>query len=302
MPTSPNESPAPSAAPALLKAVDPKSIRSEIPVIDSLPVHGILDSGVDTCVALRSRIGSRFARTRVALTHGMRLTITQDAFIPSAHFSRISQTYQDGYDQWSESSRILLMNDPDSVGSGEDELIAAARAGSQGAMVELYRRHRGLVIGYVLRMTGNRDLADEVFASTFAAFFRGLPRYQSRGRLAAYLLRVARGRLADEARARSRLGRRLPNWGAEDTPETEPIDFALGPSEAAATSELAGRAVMALQKLPERLREVVVLRIYEGMDYASIAVIVGACETTVRSRMRYALEALRKSMDALREP
>jgi len=151
-------------------------------------------------------------------------------------------------------------------------------------------------------MTGNRDLADEVFASTFAAFFHGLPRYQSRGRLSAYLLRVARGRLADEARARSRLGRRLPNWAQEDAPETEPIDLASGPSELAATSELAGRAATALQKLPGRLREVVVLRIYEGLDYASIAVIVGAGETTVRSRMRYALEALRKSMNALREP
>jgi RNA polymerase sigma-70 factor, ECF subfamily len=194
------------------------------------------------------------------------------------------------------------MDKLDSVGSDEDDLIAAARAGSQGAMVELYRRHRGVVIGYVLRMTGNRDLADEVFASTFATFFHALPQYQARGRLAAYLLRVARGRLADETRARSRLGRRLPDWAAEDAPETEPIDFALEPSEVAATSELAGRAVMALQTLSERLREVVVLRIYEGLDYASIAVIVGACETTVRSRMRYALQALRKSMDALRKP
>jgi RNA polymerase sigma-70 factor (ECF subfamily) len=194
------------------------------------------------------------------------------------------------------------MNDAEPVGSGEDDLIAAAQAGSQGAMVELYHRHRGLVIGYVLRMTGDRDLADEVFASTFATFFTGLARYQSRGRLGAYLLRIARSRLADEARARSRTGRRLPNWGAEDNRETEPIDFTLGPSEAVATSELAGRAGMALQKLPELLREVVVLRIYEELDYATIAAIVGAGETTVRSRMRYALQALRKSMDALREP
>jgi RNA polymerase sigma-70 factor (ECF subfamily) len=194
------------------------------------------------------------------------------------------------------------MDETESVGPGEDDLIAAAQAGSQGAVVELYHRHRHMVIGYVLRMTGNRDLADEVFASTFAAFFAALPRYQSRGRLAAYLLRIARGRLADEARARSRIGRPLPNWGAEDTTETEPIDFAQGPFDVAAKSELAGRAGMALQRLPELLREVVVLRIYEGLDYASIAVIVGACETTVRSRMRYALQALRKSMDTLREP
>jgi hypothetical protein len=50
------------------------------------------------------------------------------------------------------------MSDAESVGSGEDDLIAAARTGSQGAMVELYHRHRNLLIGYVLRMTGDRDL------------------------------------------------------------------------------------------------------------------------------------------------
>jgi RNA polymerase sigma-70 factor (ECF subfamily) len=193
------------------------------------------------------------------------------------------------------------MSDTECVGSGEDDLIEAARAGSHDAMVELYTRYRGLVIGYVMRLTGDRDMADEVFASTFATFFAGLPRYHSRGRLGAYLLRIARSRLIDEIRARSRIGRRLPAWGTEESSETEPADFTLGPAEAAATSELAGRAGLALQKLPESLREVVVLRIYEGLDYASIAGIIGAGEATVRSRMRYALQALRKSVDPLRE-
>lgn len=216
-------------------------------------------------------------------------------------FDTMHHSYQTGYDRSEVISRTLLMSDAESVGSDEDHLIAAARRGSQGAMVELYHRHRNLVIGYVLRMTGDRDLADEIFASTFAAFFSGLPRYRSRGHLAAYLLRIARGRLADEARARSRIGRRLPNWRAEDTTETEPIDSTVGPGEAVATTELAGRAAVALQKLSEPLREVVVLRIYEGLDYASIAGIVGVCEATVRSRMRYALQSLRKSMAPLRE-
>jgi RNA polymerase sigma-70 factor, ECF subfamily len=193
------------------------------------------------------------------------------------------------------------MSAAESVGSGEDDLIAAAQTGSQAAMVELYQRHRNLVIGYVLRVTGDRDLADEIFASTFATFFSVLPRYRSQGRLAAYLLRIARGRLADEARARSRIGKRLPNWRSPDTTEAEPIDLTVEPGEAAATTELAGRAAMALHKLSEPLREVVVLRIYEGLDYASIAVIVGAPEATVRSRMRYALQSLRKSMAPLRE-
>jgi len=187
-------------------------------------------------------------------------------------------------------------------GSEEDGLVARARSGSDDAMVELYHRHRGLVIAYVLRMTGDRDLADEVFAATFASFFASLHRYRSRGHLAAYLLKIARSRLADEARARGRLGRPLPASRPGETPGSEPLDDLPGPAESAATAELSGLAEVALRELPGPLREVVVLRLHEGLDYATIAGIVGAGEATVRSRMRHALGSLRKSLGVLREP
>jgi len=180
----------------------------------------------------------------------------------------------------------------------EDSLVAQARVGSRDAMVELYHRHRGLVIGYVLKMTGDRDLADEIFAATFAAFFENLHRYRSRGSLAAYLLRIARSRIADEARARGRLGRTPPPSSTGDPGRFDSIDPSPGPADSIATSELVGRAEEALLKLSEPLREVVVLRLYEGLDYAAIAAIVGAGEATVRSRMRYALQTLRQRLNA----
>ncbi len=183
----------------------------------------------------------------------------------------------------------------------EEDLLRLALASSQDAMVELYSRHRGLVIGYVLRMTGDRDLADEVFASTFVAFFANLNRYRSRGHLGAYLLRIARGRLADEMRARGRLGLSLGSRDSDRPLSGEPIDLSPGPLEAIASSELAGRAERALLELPATLREVVVLRLYEGLDYKTIASIVDVGEATARSRMRYALQSLRESLDASRE-
>ncbi len=180
----------------------------------------------------------------------------------------------------------------------EDSLVAQARVGSRDAMVELYHRHRGLVIGYVLKMTGDRDLADEIFAATFAAFFENLHRYRSRGSLAAYLLRIARSRIADEAKARGRLGRIPPPSTTGDPESFHPIDPSPGPADSIATSELAGRAEEALLRLSKPLREVVILRLYEGLDYAAIAAIVGAGEATVRSRMRYALQTLRQRLNA----
>jgi RNA polymerase sigma-70 factor (ECF subfamily) len=60
--------------------------------------------------------------------------------------------------------------------------------------------------------------------------------------------------------------------------------------------ELTERVRRAVAELPDQLREVVILRLYEGLDYAAIAEVVGAGEATVRSRMRYALQALRRSV------
>ena len=48
--------------------------------------------------------------------------------------------------------------------------------------------------------------------------------------------------------------------------------------------------------LPAHLREVVVLRLFQGLDYAAIGEATGVSEATARSRMRYALEALRESL------
>jgi RNA polymerase sigma-70 factor (ECF subfamily) len=183
----------------------------------------------------------------------------------------------------------------------DDDLVEEARNGSRPAMLELYARHRGLVVGYVLRLTGDRELADEVFAATFTTFFAHLPGYRARGRLAGYLLRIARSRLADELRARARLGRRLPAWtSAPGTYTTaEPVDTAPDPGEAAARSELAGLAEQAVRRLSRPLREVVVLRLYEGLDHAQIAELVRAGEATVRSRLRYALQALRRALNVV---
>ncbi|MCY2952616.1 MAG: sigma-70 family RNA polymerase sigma factor [Planctomycetota bacterium] len=171
--------------------------------------------------------------------------------------------------------------------------MAQARDGSEQASVELYERYCPRVMGFVLRTTGDRDLAEEVFCETFAAFFRTLNRYERRGSVCAYLLQIARSKLADELNARRR---RRPGPWDNDEPAEEPPRPAMKPDESAQSAELAALAQNALLHLPEHLREVVVLRVYERVDYESIGRIVGAGEATVRSRMRYALESLRKML------
>ncbi|HYE98405.1 MAG TPA: sigma-70 family RNA polymerase sigma factor [Planctomycetota bacterium] len=168
----------------------------------------------------------------------------------------------------------------------DDDLVLEARGGSASAMETLYRRHAPRLLAYALRVTGDRDLAEDVVQETFAWFFRNLERYEPQGKLAAYLFRIAHSTATDEAvaarKARRAVDRRSPIAEAPDDPLGE--------------LPTAERVQAALAALPAHLREVVVLRLFQGLDYAAVGEATGVSEATARSRMRYALAALRGAL------
>ena len=153
-------------------------------------------------------------------------------------------------------------------------------------METLYRRHAPRLLAYAVRVTADRDLAEDVVQETFAWFFRNLERYEPQGKLAAYLFRIAHSTATDEAvasrRARQAVDRR--------SPVEEPPEGTLGETVGA------DRVQAALAGLPSHLREVVILRLFQGLDYAAVGEATGVSEATARSRMRYALGALREAL------
>ena len=170
----------------------------------------------------------------------------------------------------------------------DDDLVALARTGSASAMETLYRRYRDRIMTFAFRMTGDRGLAEDVFQNTFVYFYEHLEKYDPQGKLAAYLFRIARSVALDGLKA----GRRDRQAISRIEP-AEPI-----PEEAIP----ADRAQKALLELAPHLREIVTLRLFDGLDYAKIGEITGLSEATARSRMRYALEALRESLKMPRNP
>lgn len=163
----------------------------------------------------------------------------------------------------------------------DDDLAIAARGGSADAMTELYRRYAGRLLAYAVRLCGDRDTAEDVVQDVFTHFFRRLEQYRPEGKLSAYLFRIAHSRATDEAVDRRRRAAPLP-------PPPEPVE---------ADPERA-RIDQALDGLPPHLKEVVLLRLHQNLDYAAIAYATGVSEATARSRMRYALGALRVALGA----
>jgi len=157
----------------------------------------------------------------------------------------------------------------------------------EGLAAEGLRRHYDLVFRYVRRRTRSHaeaeDITQEVFADAAAALARGAA--LSERQTLAWLYTVAKRRLVDEAR---RSARRPSQVDAQlelaPTPESE---------YGAAVGEEINRALL---DLPEPQREVVLMKLFDGLSFAEIGRRIGTSEAAAKMRCVRGLEAVRSSL------
>jgi RNA polymerase sigma-70 factor (ECF subfamily) len=182
----------------------------------------------------------------------------------------------------------------------DDELLFRLRNGDEQAFSVLYRRRQGAIYRFAMHMSGSPSAAEDITQEVFLALLRGDCGYdRERGTLSGYLFGIAR-----------KLVLRNLERGRGDVPlEANPDENA--PRELAVVDDpLAGltrhEAIEALrravQALPRRYREVVVLCDLEELDYAEAAVVLGCPIGTVRSRMHRARALLLEKLNQDRKP
>lgn len=184
----------------------------------------------------------------------------------------------------------------------DEQLFERFRAGDRASFEVLLRRHRAPLFTFVLRVMGSDDRAraEDIVQDTFVRVLRGAHEWQQRARFGTWLFTIARN-LCLDARRRDR-HRRADSLdqaaGDEDArPLGETLEGALaGPERLAMNARLRQVLEAALAKLPDEQREVFVLREYSGVPFKEIAELTGVGENTVKSRMRYALEGLRRAL------
>ena len=176
-----------------------------------------------------------------------------------------------------------------------DELVAAAMAGDHEAVGRLLAIIRPVVVRYCRARLGRTDRAsasaDDVAQEVCLAVLTALPSYRVQGRpFLAFVYGIAAHKVIDAHRAVTR-NRSEP---VADLPDA--VEFADGPEQSALRVELSSEMGRLLDQLPDKQREILVLRVVVGLSAEETAEAVGSTPGAVRVAQHRALARLRKSM------
>ena len=171
------------------------------------------------------------------------------------------------------------------------QIVRQCMDGDSGAWAELVRTHHRRVYGLCYRFTGNPTDAEDLTKDVFLKVYSNLASFDTgRGSLQVWITTLTRNLLVDNfRRTRNQRATSSLDDGWESAEELKPVDrlTSSGPSphESAAQKELAKMVQNALARVSVELREAVILRDLQDLDYKEIAQVLGIPEGTVKSRI-----------------
>jgi RNA polymerase sigma-70 factor, ECF subfamily len=177
----------------------------------------------------------------------------------------------------------------------DEELVGRVLRREEPALSAIYDRYGRLVFTIALRITGEREAAEEVMQDVFQAVWQSVGSFQPGGSFAAWLAGIARHRAIDLTRSRRYRARAresaLEEYAAGGAAWDAPADALV----------LRATVQAALNELPPTQRQTIELAYYGGLTHVEIAGRLGEPVGTVKSRMRLGLTRLRDLLHAARE-
>jgi RNA polymerase sigma-70 factor, ECF subfamily len=166
-------------------------------------------------------------------------------------------------------------------------VLKKAQQGDREAFASIVRAYETPIFNYIVRLTGDRSLAEDLTQEVFVRVFNGLPKFSLRCKFTTWLFQVTKNRVLDEIRARDR---RPSGLSFDDVP---PIEIFDQPAERTETIDAIWRAV---EDLSADLKMALLLRDVVGMPYNEIAESLEITLSTVKWRIFKAREEVQLSL------
>jgi RNA polymerase sigma-70 factor (ECF subfamily) len=167
-------------------------------------------------------------------------------------------------------------------------VLRKAQRGDERAFSLIVRAYETPVYNYVLRLIGDRALAEDLTQEIFLRVYQGLPKFSLRSRFTTWMFQVAKNRVLDELRSIERRPRSFV--ALDDLPPLEAVD---APFERTETIDAVWRAV---ENLTVDLKMALLLRDIVGMSYNEIADSLEITLATVKWRIFKAREEVQVAL------
>jgi RNA polymerase sigma factor (sigma-70 family) len=178
----------------------------------------------------------------------------------------------------------------------DSQLVQMYALGDEKAFEELVNRHKSKVYTTILLIVKDHDIAEDLLQDTFIKAVKTIKsaRYNEQGKFMPWITRIAHNLAIDFFRRE----RRYPTIVLEEKANLlNTLDFSEESiEEAQIKKETYSNLRLMIQKLPEKQREVLIMRHYAEMSFQEIADATDVSVNTALGRMRYALINLRKQM------
>jgi RNA polymerase sigma-70 factor (ECF subfamily) len=175
-----------------------------------------------------------------------------------------------------------------SLSETERELVDRARGGDDLAFEELVRRYQRQIYAFLYRLSGNMDDAMELTQSAFVRSWASVSRFRGESSFRTYLYRIAANAWRNMARDKSR---RKPV-------DLETVSLTSGddPHAEAEKTQERRRLWDSVERLSPRQREVLVLRVREGLTFEDAAAVMGCSVGSAKASYHHAVARLKADL------
>jgi RNA polymerase sigma-70 factor (ECF subfamily) len=172
----------------------------------------------------------------------------------------------------------------------EIRLIQRAKEGDRAAFAEIFARHRLSIYRYTLSLVGDVAVAEDVTGEVFVRLVERIDQFTYRGRpLLAWLFAIARNLVQDHYRRQKNT--------AEMSWEECLVAGSTNPEETVECHLTQEQLAVALARLTDKQRQVILLRFIDGLDIKSVARTLGIPASAVKSLQYRGLAALRRILE-----